>query len=171
MRRGSLVHRHIRAAPRCRPLPVMGLAALLFLTGCSARLEDPFVRTGDSSKVGPGERYRVAFDVSCGICMVSWQVGPFNGRADVARSWSHSLWVSATPTSNTLASITAIPASTEGSVSWVRVAVDGKMVAYSRGKGATEPDGGGPPAAVAASTPIPPPDPGGNPPARSGFER
>ena len=131
------------------------LLSLLLLPSCASRSENPFLTGETSAKKGAGEHYRVRFEASCDVCSVDWTAAERTGGVRLTKgAWSHSetvfLWEG--QTSMARVSVQATPGA--NAVSWVRIRVDGEVVAKSPGEDGRNRSGTG--RSVSAYTPLPP---------------
>jgi len=105
-----------------------------FALGCwSPRGGDPFQdattapRQGEEG--GGSELHRVRFQVSCGGCNVNWSVGFDSGSASESDLFSQVVSVRLFRNETTPARVFAIPDRGGADVRWVRILVDGEVVA------------------------------------------
>ena len=107
------------------------LGSGLILVSCATRPQNPFDaswggRVGDSAIP-----HRVRFEVSCRRCMISWRIGMDGETLQEQRTWSHAVY--AYPQmGETYATLSASPIPGAGPVSWVRIRVDGRVVAEEK---------------------------------------
>lgn len=90
--------------------------------------------TSEPWEEGPPDgprRYRVRFEVKCDQCTIQWAVGPYNGTDTDRGLWSHRAAVILSPGDRTTASLMASPVPGSDAVSWVRVRVNGDVVAQA----------------------------------------
>ncbi len=115
--------------PRVRFLALLGSA--LILVSCATRTQNPFDASSGGKAGDSAVRHRVRFEVVCRECQIAWRVGMGGETLTDRGSWSHS--VTAFPRmGDTYASLSASPTPGAGPVSWVRIRVDGKVVAEAK---------------------------------------
>ena len=112
------------------------LGSALILLSCATRTQNPFDASGGGKAGDSGVRHRVRFEVVCRECQIAWRVGMDGETLTDRGSGSHS--VTAFPQmGDTYASLSASPTPGAGPVSWVRIRVDGKVVAEAKNDEAT----------------------------------
>ena len=128
------------------------LGSCLILVSCATRAQNPFdAPLGERA----GKFYRVRLEVQCRQCMISWRVGMEGETLQERRTWSHAVYAypDAGEAFATL-SVTPIPGS--GPVSWVRIRIDGKIVAEEKNDEGTGGNPGSPLRTLSVETSIPP---------------
>ncbi len=131
------------------------LLSLLLLPSCASRSENPFLTGENSAKKGAGEHYRVRFEASCDVCSVDWSAASRTGGVQLTKGpWSHSETVFLWEGQTSMARVSVQAAPGANAVSWVRIRVDGEVVAESPGEDGRNKSGTG--RAISAYTPLPP---------------
>jgi hypothetical protein len=74
----------------------------------------------------------VRFEVSCDRCSINWMVQNQTGTEQERGTWSRTVLVYVEP-GGSVATLSASPSRGAGSVRWVRIRVDGELVAEERG--------------------------------------
>lgn len=145
---------------RGAPVPIVA-CSLLLLMSCASRPSDPF---GSAGAGGEGSRsYLVLFRVSCDACSIRWSVGPEVGAVSDTALWHHRERVAVLPGQPTVARLTAAPMPGAKAVSWVRISVDGEVVAEASSDGSGGADQRLPPRPLSVEVPVPSPPSGEQP--------
>jgi hypothetical protein len=97
----------------------------------------------------------VRFQVSCGDCNVSWQAGTQRGGGVEGGVWGKNVVVYLQEGETTVARLDASPTPGGRGVSWIRISVNGKVVAEAT-REATVQGGSGSLRPLTVETPIPP---------------
>lgn len=114
---------------RSRWLALVSAAALgACITSCTPRPRagDPFAGGGSGTRTA-GRSYRVRLEVNCDLCLVQYWVGPTTRDASADQLWSRTL--SLAPLQPTSVRLQATPAEGGRSIRYVRILVDGEVVA------------------------------------------
>lgn len=145
-----------RARPPVLPVPLL-VAILVALTACAGTSSrDPFAVGEGSSAGAAAPNHFVRFEVSCDTCVIRWSVGGRGGGVRDEALWSERVAVTASAESPRTARLTAAPTAGARGVSWIRISVDGEVVAEARDESASgrERD---PTGSVTVTTRVPPP--------------
>lgn len=107
------------------------LAAAAAFAACAHPAPTPFGSAEVAARTMGGEGRSVRFQASCDECVLSWSVGDRSGSVQDRALFSRTVRVSLRPGETREVSMNAAPV--QGSVRWVRITVDGAVVAESRG--------------------------------------
>ena len=131
------------------------LGSCLILVSCATRPQSPFDDPWGERAREAGTFHRVRFEVMCRQCMISWRVGMEGETLEERRTWSHAVY--AYPhAGEAFATLSATPIPGSGPVGWVRIRVDGKIVAEEKNDEGTGGDPGTPLRTLFVETSIPP---------------
>jgi len=103
----------------------------LALVACSPRVQNPFQGSTGRNRGDPTQRHLIRFEASCDYCAVSWNVQAQSGSESNRGLWSQNVYVYVDP-GGTQASLRATPSQGSAPVRWVRIRVDGEIVAEER---------------------------------------
>lgn len=111
--------------------PRLILTALAALAGCAPTAPTPFGTAEGGSRTVRGESRSVRFQASCDECLLTWSVGDRSGSLQDRALFSQTVRVTLRTGESREVFMSAAPV--KGSVRWVRISVDGTVVAESRG--------------------------------------
>lgn len=155
------IHARARGAPRAFGVSrdrwsrgalrrVAGVAAALAVVGCAPPPGDPFAAPDDSRGGEAPAAHQVRFEVSCDECRVAWSLGARSGGASASEAlWSRRVPLRVDPDGSVIARVLAAPTRGRGPVSWVRIRLDGELLAEARS------EEGGPAGEVSAQARVP----------------
>jgi len=118
-------------ARSARPGFLAPILPALVLVACAPRVQNPFQGPTGRNTGDPAQRHLVRFEVSCDYCAVAWNVQEQSGSESNRGLWSENVYVYVDP-GGTQASLRATPSQGSAPVRWVRIRVDGEIVAEER---------------------------------------